>query len=246
MSADLPDDEELLAAELAFGLLDAAERRAAEARLGSDPAFADAHARWQRHASVMFEDRAEAPGAHVWDAIEARVPANDPAPEFRLLRWWRAGTFAAAAVALALGIFALQNCSRPGFPGAGETAGGRAHRQERVCDCQLRSNQRPHHFGGRRARRRRSFAGALGDTRRRQTAIDGSDGSLRARLGQGPGLGLVGDDGGRDDCHFGRAAGWFENGPADRTGHIDGQADQDLNLIDMAVRLNRVRTTTIR
>jgi anti-sigma-K factor RskA len=109
MSAELPEDDELLAAELAFGLLDSAERQTAEARLGSDGAFAAAYARWQGHAVAMFDHPGEAPSASVWSAIEARLPANDTAPMPSVsLRWWRASTLAATAAAMVLGVVALQ------------------------------------------------------------------------------------------------------------------------------------------
>jgi anti-sigma-K factor RskA len=111
MSADLSDDDELLAAELAFGLLDGGERDAAETRLGSDGDFAAAHARWQAYAAAMASDAGEAPRSSVWSAIEARLPANDAAPAASpraSLRWWQAGTLAASAAAMVLGMVALQ------------------------------------------------------------------------------------------------------------------------------------------
>jgi len=108
MSADLPEDDELLAAELAFGLLDPAERQAAETRLVSDAAFAQAHARWQGYAAAMVDHPGEAPSASVWSAIEARLPANDVAPAAPAsLRWWQAGTLVASAAAVVLGVVAL-------------------------------------------------------------------------------------------------------------------------------------------
>jgi anti-sigma-K factor RskA len=57
----LPEDDELLAAELAFGLIDGAEKRAAEAMLATDEAFAHAHSRWQEYAAAMFQYAGEAP-----------------------------------------------------------------------------------------------------------------------------------------------------------------------------------------
>ncbi|WBO23823.1 anti-sigma factor [Sphingomonas abietis] len=109
MSAALSEEDELLAAELAFGLLDPPERQAAEARLGSDGAFADAHARWQDYMAAMFDHPGEAPSASVWSAIEARLPANDPAPALpATLRWWKAGTLVASAAAVVLGVVAIQ------------------------------------------------------------------------------------------------------------------------------------------
>lgn len=55
MAAALPPEEQasVLAAELAIGLLDDDEARAAGARLASDPAFADEVARWQEHLAVL-------------------------------------------------------------------------------------------------------------------------------------------------------------------------------------------------
>lgn len=107
----LPEDDELLAAELAFGLIDGAERDAAQARLIRDDAFAAAHARWQDYAAAMFHDAGEAPRPSVWTAIEARLPVNDdvrPAVSRATLRWWQAGTMAASAAALVLGVLVMQ------------------------------------------------------------------------------------------------------------------------------------------
>jgi anti-sigma-K factor RskA len=76
-AAELSDDDELLAAELAFGLIEGEELRNAEARLRVDAAFAAAHGRWQARSAAMFTDAGEAPPAAVWNTIEARLPAND-------------------------------------------------------------------------------------------------------------------------------------------------------------------------
>ncbi|WP_454885044.1 anti-sigma factor [Sphingomonas oryzagri] len=109
MTGALPDDDELLAAELAFGLIEGEEARTAETRLDRDPAFAAAYDRWLAHASAMFVDIGETPRLSVWRAIEARLPANDVAPTARSsLRWWQAGTLAASAAAIVLGVVALQ------------------------------------------------------------------------------------------------------------------------------------------
>jgi len=107
----LPDDDELLAAELAFGLIAGAERQAAQARLAQDSAFAAAHARWQDYAAAMVHDAGEVPSPSVWNAILARLPANDQAPGMvprATLRWWQAGAAAASAAALVLGVVAAQ------------------------------------------------------------------------------------------------------------------------------------------
>lgn len=110
MSAELPEDDELLAAELAFGLIDGEERQVAESRIGRDAPFTRAHARWQAYAAAMFADRGEAPRPSVWSAIEARLPANDVAPSAsaKSLRWWQMGTLAASAAAVVLGVVSMQ------------------------------------------------------------------------------------------------------------------------------------------
>ncbi len=95
----LSEDDEMLAAELAFGLLDPPELAIAERRLASDPGFVAAHRRWQDRAAGLFVDADIAPPAGVWDAILTRLPANDPAPDpsllVRLRRWQGASAIAA-------------------------------------------------------------------------------------------------------------------------------------------------------
>jgi anti-sigma-K factor RskA len=121
MSTDEPlsDEHELLAAELAFGLLDAGEHRDAEARLAADAAFADAYRRWAGYAATMATGRDEAPRPSIWTAIEARLPANDTtaAPVARSsVRWWQASTFAALAAAIVLAVIGVQRSAIPTAP----------------------------------------------------------------------------------------------------------------------------------
>jgi anti-sigma-K factor RskA len=107
MTHDLPDDDDLFAAELAFGLLDAPEREAAERRLDSDPAFADAYRRWLDWSVAMFTGAGEAPRPSIWTKIEARLPANDAARVHAAdpaLPWWRGGAIAASALAASLAL----------------------------------------------------------------------------------------------------------------------------------------------
>ncbi|WP_374943609.1 anti-sigma factor domain-containing protein [Sphingomonas sp.] len=92
--------DDLLAAELAFGLLDADERPAAEQRVNDDPAFAERFRWWQARSLALLEGRDEAPSAWVWAAIERQLPAND---NRRHLRRWQAATAVAAALALVFG-----------------------------------------------------------------------------------------------------------------------------------------------
>lgn len=96
------DEDDLLAAELALGLLDEAEAAAAHDRLRHDAAFAHAHARWQAYAAGLAADLGETPPARVWSAILAQLPANDNL--VTSMRLWRAGAIAASLLVLALGI----------------------------------------------------------------------------------------------------------------------------------------------
>jgi anti-sigma-K factor RskA len=111
--AALSDDDELIAAELAFGLIDGEERRVAEQRLDSDGVFRAAYDRWTAYGAAMFTDVGEAPRPSVWTAIEKRLPANDMVVSRTTLRWWQGGTAAASAAALVLAVVALQPPPRP-------------------------------------------------------------------------------------------------------------------------------------
>lgn len=107
----LSDDDELLAAELAFSLIDGDEHRNAQIRLGSDPMFAAAYDRWNAHAYAMAAFSGEAPRPSVWSAIEARLPANDHGSARggnRLLHWWQTGTLVAGTAAAVLAVVALR------------------------------------------------------------------------------------------------------------------------------------------
>jgi anti-sigma-K factor RskA len=108
MSETPTGDDDLLAAELAFGLIDGEERLAAERRLDRDPAFAAAHGRWQSYAAGLFSGPGEAPRPSLWNEIAAQLPANDVGVARGSLRWWQAGTLAASAAALVLAVIALR------------------------------------------------------------------------------------------------------------------------------------------
>jgi anti-sigma-K factor RskA len=112
----LRDEDELLAAELAFGLLDADERGAAEARIDGDAAFAAAYRRWLGYAATMASGRDEAPRPSIWAAIEIRLPANDaaiPVTPATTVRWWQASTFAAVAAAVVLAVIGVERSPLP-------------------------------------------------------------------------------------------------------------------------------------
>lgn len=109
MSADDPlsDEDELLAAEIAFGLIDGDESRAAVARLTTEAAFAAAHRRWLGYAAGLLAGPDSVPSPAVWRAIAARLPANDVGISRATLRRWQAGTAAASAAAIVLAVIAI-------------------------------------------------------------------------------------------------------------------------------------------
>jgi anti-sigma-K factor RskA len=112
----LPEDigpDELLAMDVAMGALGRAERRAAELRQRSDPAFRALVEAWTaRLAPLDAETAPVTPPASVWQGIEdeiAPTPRAAPAPAPRASWWnslavWRSLAFAgtaAAAIAIA-------------------------------------------------------------------------------------------------------------------------------------------------
>lgn len=105
------DDRDLLAAELALGLLTGDDRRAAEARLTADPAFAEAASAWEARLAPLYDELSPVvPDPALWSRIEAELPraANDdaPAPRPASARPWQFATagFAAIAASLALAL----------------------------------------------------------------------------------------------------------------------------------------------
>lgn len=117
------DDLDLLAAELAFGLLDGDARAAAEQRRAEDPDFATAVAQWRDLAETMFADE-EYPRPSLWDDIAKRLPANDAsaddtrsAPSERAsVRRWQVASAACAVLALGLGLHAMRPMAPPPRP----------------------------------------------------------------------------------------------------------------------------------
>lgn len=94
------DDDNILAAEIALGLLDGGEAEAARRRVAADPALASRVEWWRDRFEALAEERAE-PSASLWPRIDARLPRNDNSAA--QVRRWRAGAFAATLVAVVLG-----------------------------------------------------------------------------------------------------------------------------------------------
>jgi anti-sigma-K factor RskA len=103
MTDALPEAIDIMAAELAFGLIDPADAEAARQRLERDPVFGAAHAHWFGYALTLFADAAETPPPHVWDAIVRRLPANDAHDRLnRRAARWRVATLAASVALVAV------------------------------------------------------------------------------------------------------------------------------------------------
>lgn len=105
---DRPDDD-LLAAELAFELLDGADRAAASRREAAEGAFAALVDRWRARATGLLAGEDVTPPAWLWRSIAASLPANDTGEARR----WRVATGVAAAAALVLGVVALRPAAPP-------------------------------------------------------------------------------------------------------------------------------------
>jgi anti-sigma-K factor RskA len=107
------EDDELLAAELALGVLDGAERTAAQARAATQPDFAAAVRAWELRLAPMLDQVAPAtpPPATLASLLrQAGRPAaaNDALPALRRrLTLWRSATGGAAALAAGLALVLL-------------------------------------------------------------------------------------------------------------------------------------------
>jgi anti-sigma-K factor RskA len=97
----------LTAAEYVLGVLDASQRRAAERRIGRDPAFAQEVAFWEERLGGLAASVSEvAPPREVWSRIEsglgrAKGAAQERAGLWRSLRFWRGLALGASALAAA-------------------------------------------------------------------------------------------------------------------------------------------------
>ena len=102
MTDQMPEDE-LLAAELALGVLAGAEREAAEQRVARDRGFALMVAAWEERLAPWAAETAEvAPPPQVWDRIAATLPAEkQSAGWWQNIAFWRGLSLATGALAAA-------------------------------------------------------------------------------------------------------------------------------------------------
>jgi anti-sigma-K factor RskA len=102
-----PPEDPIAAGEYVLGVLSAADRRAAQSRIASDPAFARLVADWERRFAPWLDEIAAEPvPTHVWPQLRRRLgwAAVEPAPPRGLwnsVGFWRgvAGLATAAAIA---------------------------------------------------------------------------------------------------------------------------------------------------
>ena len=125
---DLPEDD-LLAAELALGVLEGAERTTAVQRAARDRGFARLVEEWERRLAPWgAEIREVSPPPQVWDRISSVLPAQAARNGlWHSLNFWRGLSFAAGALAAAclagliyLGTFAPQQALVATIEGAGQ------------------------------------------------------------------------------------------------------------------------------
>jgi anti-sigma-K factor RskA len=108
-----PPDDELLAAELVLGVLDAAARGAAQARVRDDATFAARVAAWERRLGGLLDDVAPVPvPEHVWARLRERLGWADVAAVrpglWDSLAFWRGLGFVGLAASIALSVYVLR------------------------------------------------------------------------------------------------------------------------------------------
>ncbi len=134
MTDQMPEDE-LLAAELALGVLAGAERDAAEQRVARDRGFARMVAIWEERLTPWAAEIDEVtPPPAVWDRIAATVNADLPAEKqsagwWQNIAFWRGLSLATGALAAAcLGaLIYLGNAPQQAPLTAGIDGGGHRH-----------------------------------------------------------------------------------------------------------------------
>lgn len=99
----MSEDDELLAAEYALGLLSPQEALAAEARLKIDAPLSLRIAWWRDQLSPLAVETETELASHVWQSIEKRLGVNDNARDrARPWKWATGGISAVAATLLAV------------------------------------------------------------------------------------------------------------------------------------------------
>ena len=99
----MTDEDDILAAEFALGLLDDTESVAVQARARTDAVLSLRIAWWRDQLAPLVSEVATPAPAGMWKRIEAQLPGNDNSAT--LMQRWRAAAVAAMSVAAALLLF---------------------------------------------------------------------------------------------------------------------------------------------
>jgi anti-sigma-K factor RskA len=102
MAEPLTPEQDLLAAELALGVLEGEERAQALRLSLADSAFAAAVDAWRARLEPLGEDFADAAPPDLWPAIEARLGDRGSGPSVGQLRFWRWSALGSGALAASL------------------------------------------------------------------------------------------------------------------------------------------------
>lgn len=96
----MTDEDDILAAEFALGLLDESEAQAAQARARTDAALSLRIAWWRDQMMPLVQEVETPAPERLWRRIEAGLPGNDN--DLTLMQRWRMAAIGAMAVAAAL------------------------------------------------------------------------------------------------------------------------------------------------
>ena len=99
------EDDDLMAAEWALGLLDGAEADSAAARIAADPALQERAEWWRGHLAGLAGEGMIVPREALWARISAALPTNDNSA--RLVQRWRATALAMMVLTVGLMSFIL-------------------------------------------------------------------------------------------------------------------------------------------
>ncbi len=130
VTAPVPEDD-LLAAEMALGVLAGAERVAAQSRAARDPAFASMVATWEERLAPWAAEISEVPAPpHVWERLASTLPAEKRTSGWwQSLAFWRGLSLATGALAAACigALIYLGNAPQSAPLTAGIDGDGRRH-----------------------------------------------------------------------------------------------------------------------
>jgi anti-sigma-K factor RskA len=96
----MTDEDDILAAEFALGLLDEAEASAVQVRARTDSVLSLRIAWWRDQLAPLASEVETPPPSGVWRRIEGQLPGNDNSQS--LMQRWRAAAVASMSVAAAL------------------------------------------------------------------------------------------------------------------------------------------------